>query len=58
LVEIGQMRNSDSLDEWYEKVLSFERLRREAIEEMIEEGEKMLFINLEEEAWRREELNI
>jgi len=33
LVEIGQMRNSDSLDEWYEKALSFERLRREAIEE-------------------------
>ena len=33
LVEIGQMRNSDSLNEWYEKVLSFERSRREAIEE-------------------------
>jgi len=33
LVEIGQLRNSDSLDEWYEKALSFERLRREAIEE-------------------------
>jgi len=27
------MRNSDSLNEWYEKALSFERLRREAIEE-------------------------
>jgi len=27
------MRNSDSLDEWYEKALSFERLRREAMEE-------------------------
>ena len=27
-------------------------------EEMIEDGEKVLFINLEEEAWRREELNI
>ena len=27
-------------------------------EEAIEEGEKVLFINLEEEAWRREELNI
>jgi len=25
---------------------------------MIKEGENMLFINLEEEAWRREELNI
>ena len=27
-------------------------------EKAIEEGEKVLFINLEEEAWRREELNI
>jgi len=27
-------------------------------EETIEKGEKVLFINLEEEAWRREELNI
>ena len=25
---------------------------------MIEDGEKVLFVNLEEEAWRREELNI
>jgi len=25
---------------------------------MIKEGEKMLFINLEKEAWRKEELNI
>jgi len=33
LVEIGQMRNSNLLDEWYEKALSFERSRREAIEE-------------------------
>jgi len=33
LVEIGQLRNSDLLDKWYEKALSFERLRREAIEE-------------------------
>jgi len=33
LVKIGQMRNSDLLDEWYEKALSFERSRREAIEE-------------------------
>jgi len=33
LVEIGQIRNSDLLDEWYEKVLSFERSKREAIEE-------------------------
>jgi len=27
------MKNLDSLDKWYEKVLSFERSRREAIEE-------------------------
>jgi len=27
-------------------------------EEVIEEGEKVLYVNLEEEAWRREELNI
>ena len=38
LVEIGQLRNSDSLDDWYEKALSFERSRREAIEEF--EGRK------------------
>jgi len=25
---------------------------------LIEEGEKVLFVSLEEEAWRREELNI
>jgi len=40
LVEIGQLRNSDSLDEWYEKALSFERLRRDVIEEF--EGRKMM----------------
>jgi len=33
LVEIGQIRNLDLLDEWYEKALSFERSRRETIEE-------------------------
>jgi len=27
-------------------------------EEVIEEGEKVLFVNLEEDAWRREELDI
>jgi len=43
LVEIGQMRNLDSLDKWYEKVLSFERLRREAIEEF---GERRSLENL------------
>ena len=33
LVEIGQLKNSDLLDEWYEKALNFERSRRDAIEE-------------------------
>jgi len=33
LVEIGQLRNSDSLDKWYKKALSFERSRRDVIEE-------------------------
>ena len=33
LVKIGQLRNSDLLDEWYKKALSFERSRREVIEE-------------------------
>jgi len=33
LVEIGQLRNSDLLDNWYEKALSFERSRKEVIEE-------------------------
>jgi len=33
LVEIGQLRNLDLLDDWYEKALNFERSRREAIEE-------------------------
>ena len=33
LVEIGQLRNLDSLENWYKKALSFERSRREAIKE-------------------------
>ena len=33
LVEISQLRNSDSLDKWYKKALSFKRSRREVIEE-------------------------
>ena len=36
-----------------------EEVEKENIKgEIIEDGEKVLFINLEEEAWRREELNI
>ena len=46
LVEIGQLRNSDSLDEWYEKALSFERSRRDVIEEF---GERKSLENSREE---------
>jgi len=46
LVEIGQLRNSDSLDEWYKKALSFERSRRDAIEEF---GERKSLENSREE---------
>ena len=35
-----------------------EKVEKDVEEEMIEDGEKVLFVNLEEEAWRREELNI
>ena len=43
LVKIGQLRNSDSLEDWYEKALSFERSRREAIKEF---GERKSLENL------------
>ena len=36
LVKISQSRNSDSLDDQYEKMLSFKRLRREVIKEFRE----------------------
>jgi len=35
-----------------------EETEEEIEEDEIEDGEKVLFINLEEEAWRREELKI
>jgi len=35
-----------------------EEIKEEIEEDVIEDGEKVLFVNLEEEAWRREELNI
>jgi len=35
-----------------------EETEEEIEEDRIEDGEKVLFINLEEEAWRREELSI
>ena len=40
LIKIGQLKNLDLLDEWYEKALSFERSRRNAIEEF--GGRKMM----------------
>ena len=54
MVEIGQIRNLDSLDKWYEKALSFERSRREAIEEFGErrslensgDGKKKLVLDI------------
>ena len=35
-----------------------EEIKEEIEEDVIEDREKVLFVNLEEEAWRREELNI
>ena len=54
MVEIGQIRNLDLLDKWYEKALSFERSRREAIEEFGErrslensgDGKKKLVLDI------------
>jgi len=51
-----------SLQQWCRRIYILKELKEDAEEEiekeMIEEEEKILFINLEEEAWRREELNI
>ena len=30
---VSQLRNSDSLDDWYKKALSFKRLRKKVIKE-------------------------
>jgi len=40
LVELRQMKNSDSLDKWYESALDYERARREANAEFGGRGEK------------------
>ena len=40
LVELGQMKNSDSLNRWYESALDYERARREATTEFGGQGEK------------------
>ena len=40
LVELRQMKNSDSFDRWYELALDYERARREANTEFGGRGEK------------------
>ena len=45
LIKIGQLRNSALLDKWYEKALSFERLRKKTIEEF---GRRKNLENLED----------
>jgi len=54
--------NLQNCQQWCRKIHVTEELEEEIKEETkedaIEDGEKVLFINLEEEAWRREELNI
>jgi len=40
LVELRQMKNSDSLNRWYESVLDYERARRETNTEFGDRGEK------------------
>ena len=54
--------NLQNCRQWCRKIHAIgepeEEMEEETKEDVIEEGEKVLFINLEEEAWRREELNI
>ena len=40
LVELRQMKNSDSLNRWYESALDYERARREANTEFEDQEEK------------------
>jgi len=48
--------------QWCRKIYAMrepeEEIEEEIEEDVIEDREKVLFVNLEEEAWRREELNI
>jgi len=44
LIKIGQLKNLDSLDNWYKKALSFKRSRREAIKES--RGDRRVKVNL------------
>jgi len=54
--------NLQNYQQWCRKIYVSREPEEETEEEIeedgIEEGEKVLFINLEEEAWRREELSI
>jgi len=40
LVELRQMKNSDSLNKWYESALDYERVRREINAKFGGQGEK------------------
>ena len=54
--------NLQNYRQWYRKIYVLrepeEETEEETEEDGIEDGEKVLFINLEEEVWRREELSI
>ena len=54
--------NLQNCRQWYRKIHAIgepeEEIEEETKEDAIENREKVLFINLEEKAWRREELNI
>jgi len=54
--------NLQSCRQWCRKIHAIREPEKEIEEEIkedaIEDGEKVLFVNLEEEAWRREELNV
>ena len=58
----GSLINLQNRQQWYRKIYVArepeEEVEKEIEEDAIEDEKKVLFVNLEEEAWRREELNI
>jgi len=54
--------NLQNCRQWYRKIYVAKEPKEEVEEKIeedaIEDGEKVLFVNLEEEAWKRKELNI
>ena len=54
------MINLKNCWQWCRKIYILKELEKdiEKEEETIKEREKIIFVNLEEEAWRREELNL